>query len=370
MTSPAARSKTGAHLRMFGMDISIPLSGIVGVILIAWLWAPNFGTGGSGLPAAAVFAVGLYLCVLAHELAHGLMARATGNHVHGITLWILGGYTVYERERLTPGREFIIAGSGPAVTLALAGVCWGAAGGAAATELPQVVVAILQALAVTNLLLGIVNLLPGLPLDGGGLVRAIVWAITGNEYRGTMVAGWVGRLLGLLIGFVPLGLALVPGANISLVTAVLGAVFGAFIWFGATQSIRMAKVESRLPKLSAATMARRAVPIGAEDSVAVAMSKIAQGQAGAGVVMRVDQPVGIISDAAIAAVPLERQAWVPARSVASTLTSETVVDYRLTGRDLISALQQMRANEVLVCDEHGSIYGVLFISDIEAAINN
>lgn len=83
------------------MPVKVPLSGIIGAVVIALLWTPTFTTEtSSGLSTAAVFAVMLYLCILVHELAHGFSARALGNRVHGITLWVLGGYTVYERSML------------------------------------------------------------------------------------------------------------------------------------------------------------------------------------------------------------------------------------------------------------------------------
>ena len=102
------------------LPLLVLIGGILGVLLIAYLWTPNFSQPGrSGIVLAVVFAVLLYLGVLVHELAHAWAARAFGYPVHGITLWLLGGYTVYERRTSRPWPELVIAVIGPVSTLLL-----------------------------------------------------------------------------------------------------------------------------------------------------------------------------------------------------------------------------------------------------------
>ncbi len=361
-------SGSGLRLRILGMPVRVPISGLIGVGVIAWLWAPSFDIGSGGLLTAIVFAVLLYVAILFHELAHGLTARRLGQHVQGITLWILGGFTVYERDRLTPGREAAIAASGPATTLVIAAGCAFATSALLGTAPPEVVL-VLDALAVTNLLLGILNLLPGLPLDGGGIVRAAVWRVTGSEYRGTLVAAWVGRVLAVVVVAVPLVLAVLPNSPVGLQTALVGAVFGVFLWIGATASLRAAKLDARIPALAAAQLARRAVPSRPGDSLALASDRMAQAQAGAIVVVDDEgRPIGIVNDAAAAATPPERRAWVPVSALAITLAPGAGIDYRLTGHALIDALRELDGPVALVRDADGAVYGVLFIDDVEAAL--
>lgn len=370
MSDEAAGTRSsGLHWNVLGMPVSVPLSGILGVALIAWLWTPSFGSGPTAIVAAIVFAVLLYLGILAHELAHGVSARRLGHKVHGITLWIFGGYTVYERDGTTPGKEAVIAASGPIVTLGLAG------GFYALTELlqgsaPDEVVRVAAALAWTNLLLGVINLLPGLPLDGGGVVAAAVWAITGKETSGLKAAAWAGRILALLVAATPLFLAALPGSNIDLITVVVLAIFGVFLWTGATASLRRAQIEQRLPDLSAATLARRAVPAHPRDSLAIAQQRMMDAGAGAIVVQSDDgTALGIVNESAANATPAERRPWVPVSSMASTLPDESSINADLQGRDLISELQRLRLPAVLVRDDSGGIYGVLFIDDVEKALS-
>lgn len=370
MTDQATpRRSSGLRWQLFGMPVSVPLSGMIGVAVIAWLWAPTFGSGPAAILAAVVFALLLYAGILAHELAHGLSARKLGHKVHGITLWIFGGYTVYERDGTTPGKEATIAASGPIVTLALAAgfyflaqILQGAA--------PEEVVRVAAALAWTNLLLGVINLLPGLPLDGGGVVSAAVWAISGRESTGLKAAAWAGRVLAILVAATPLVLAALPGSNVDLITVMVLAIFGVFLWTGATASLRRAQLEQRLPQLSAFSLARRAVPASPRDSLAIAQQRMSDAGAGAIVVQSDDgTPLGIVNESAANATPPERRPWVPVSSLATTLPMDHSIDSSLEGRDLITALQRLRLPAVLVRDSSGAIYGVLFIDDVEQALN-
>jgi len=367
-SSTTGRS-SGLNWQLLGMPVSVPLSGILGVILIAWLWTPTFGTGASAIIAGAVFAVMLYLSILAHEVAHGISARTLGHRVHGITLWIFGGYTVYERDGSTPGKEATIAASGPIVTLGLAGIFYvltQVLGGWAPDEVLRVV----AALAWTNLLLGVINLLPGLPLDGGGVVAAAVWAMTGRETTGMRSAAWAGRILAIVVALIPLIWASLPGSNIDLITVVVLAVFGLFLWTGATASLRRAQLEDKLPVLSAQALARRAVPVNPRDSVALAEQRMAEAGAGAIVVQGDDGSVlGIVNEAAVAATPVERRPWIPVTSMATSLPTENSVSADLAGRELIEELQRLRLPAVLVRDPAGAIFGVLFVDDVETALS-
>ena len=186
----------GLRFHIAGFPVAVPLGGILGVLLIAYLWTPNFSQPGrSGIVLAVVFAVLLYAGVLVHELAHAWAARAFGYPVHGITLWLLGGYTVYERRTSRPWPELVIAVIGPVSTLLLAGLCWVLAESTTgSTSL------LLGALAWTNGLLGILNLLPGAPLDGGGVVKSLVWRASGSESTGAKAAGYAGLVIAVLLG--------------------------------------------------------------------------------------------------------------------------------------------------------------------------
>ena len=139
----------------------------------------------------------LYASVVAHELSHSLVAKRFGLPVNRITLHILGGVSEIGEEPPTPRREFAVAAAGPALSLVVGGVAYALY---QALEPYTVVWVLVQALAYANLLVGVFNLLPGLPLDGGRILRAIVWAVTGNPIAATRVAARAGQgLAGLLM---------------------------------------------------------------------------------------------------------------------------------------------------------------------------
>lgn len=233
--------ESGLRFTVAGFPVSLPLGGILGVLLIAYLWAPNFaGPSGNGLVLAGVFAVLLYLGVFVHELAHAWAARAFGYPVHGITLWLLGGYTVYERRDSRPWPELAISVVGPVSTLAIAAGCWLLAGLSSGS-----VAELAGALAWTNLLLGVLNLLPGAPLDGGGIVKALVWRLTGSETTGGRAAGYAGMVIAGLLALLTVW-AFLNGAGFLFLTLLLAG----FIGFGAYQSVRGAAAGPSLRALA------------------------------------------------------------------------------------------------------------------------
>jgi Zn-dependent protease len=152
--------------------------------------------GGIRYLVAAAFVILLYLSVLVHELSHSVVARGYGLPVRRILLYPLGGISEIEQEPQTPGREFVVSAAGPVLSLLLGAAGWG---------LAQVFTAgisgsLVRQLMVANIIVGIFNLLPGLPLDGGRMLRAVVWKITKRPATATIAAAWVGRARGRAAG--------------------------------------------------------------------------------------------------------------------------------------------------------------------------
>lgn len=138
----------------------------------------------------------LYLSVLLHEFGHSFTALSQGVKVRSITLFFLGGVANTESECRTARGEFLIAAAGPAVSLVLGLALLGIRHNAA--HLAPALGQMAENLGGLNLMLALFNLLPGLPLDGGRIVKAIVWQLTGNQQRGIDVANALGRVLSLL----------------------------------------------------------------------------------------------------------------------------------------------------------------------------
>jgi Zn-dependent protease/CBS domain-containing protein len=142
--------------------------------------------------------------LLAHELTHAVLARHYGMGVKRITLWMLGGAAELEGEPPSPKADLLIAASGPGASLLVGGVCFGG-GYLAQGWLPALAVSGLVWLGITNLILGVFNLLPGAPLDGGRVLRAVVWMRTGDRARAAVIAAKAGQMLGVML--IALGLA-------------------------------------------------------------------------------------------------------------------------------------------------------------------
>jgi Zn-dependent protease len=151
------------------------------------------------LVAGAVAAVLLVASILIHELAHAVVARANGVEVDRIVLWLLGGTAQLRSEPRTPGADLAVAVAGPATSVALGGVFWLANIAWLAIAGDGLVAATLGYLAFINVLLAVFNLMPAAPLDGGRVLRAAVWAGTGDRTRAAVLAARAGRFLGLAL---------------------------------------------------------------------------------------------------------------------------------------------------------------------------
>jgi Zn-dependent protease/CBS domain-containing protein len=311
---------------------------------------------------ALVFAVFLYVSVLLHELAHCVVALRYGLPVRRITLYLLGGVSEIEREPDSPGREFMVAFAGPLLSLALAG-----AGYVAYQFVAQdtIVGVLIYQLWLANLIVGIFNLLPGLPLDGGRMLRAGVWKATRNPGSGTIAAAWVGRGLAVALIGVPLGLSLITGQGQDLPFLLWSVLLASFIWLGAGQSLRAAKVRAKMPQVQARTLARPSVAVTAEVPLAEAIRRAEQARAGAIVVVDHDgRPIAIVNEAAVNATPEQRRPWVTVGALARSLEPSLVLPADLEGEPLIDAMRQTPAGEYLLVERGGEIYGVLATSDV------
>ena len=161
------------------------------------------------------------------------MARRLGFPVSSITLHFLGGMTSIEGEARTPRQEFLIAVVGPLTSIAVGVVALGLW---FVTPDGLLLVAV-EGLAGANLLVGVLNLVPGLPLDGGRVLKSAVWKVSGNVHRGTIVAGWAGRVTAVAAMAWPVLQSRVTGVEPTILDFVLGFVIAAFLWSGATAAM-------------------------------------------------------------------------------------------------------------------------------------
>jgi len=192
-----------------GIEISLHVSWLIIMVLLTWSLATGwFAIQYPGWSPSAYWVLSisasllLFGSVLAHELAHSLIARARGLPVKNITLFIFGGVSNIEREPQRPGIELQIALVGPLTSLAIGGLALLLLRAIQGGTSP--LAALLGYLGVMNILLGLFNLVPGFPLDGGRVLRAIVWKVSGNVHKATRVATFVGQAIAYLLIFIGL----------------------------------------------------------------------------------------------------------------------------------------------------------------------
>ncbi len=263
--------------RIFGITIRIDWSWLFIFLLIAWNLGTVFTqvhpgwTIGLVWLTATVAAVLFFGSVLAHELAHSLVARARGVPVRSITLFLLGGVSDIQREPSSPLAEFLITIVGPATSIvlgllliSLSGVAIGPLDAVAGSPFNLVrrldpLTTLLLWLGTINIVVGLFNLIPGFPLDGGRILRSILWAITRNLRRATHWASLVGQAIAWLM--ILTGIAMIFGVRLPLLgTGFISGLWLIFIgWFlnsAAAQSYRQVIIEDILAGVSVSQLMR------------------------------------------------------------------------------------------------------------------
>ncbi|MBA2559871.1 MAG: site-2 protease family protein [Propionibacteriales bacterium] len=355
---------------MAGIDVTVASSWFLVVGLIAVLIAPRVqqevpGLGSWAYLAGLVFAVLLYGSVLLHEIAHALAALAFDMPVTSINLHFLGGATEIEGEATTPWREFVIAVVGPLTSLAVGGVAWGAMrafdGG--------LIWFTIGALASANLVVGVLNLVPGLPLDGGRILQSVVWGVTRRRSLGVVVAAWGGRVAAVAVMAYPLVL-LLRGLQPAIINYLFAFMIGSFLWGGATHALTTSKMAARLPGIQARRLARPAIGVPADLPLSEAIRRAQEANAGSVVVVSSDgRPAGIVNEAAVVSTPVERRPWLPVGDCARRLEEGLMLPADLDGEPLLRAMNRTPATEYVLLEADGTVYGVLVTKDVDNAFH-
>lgn len=233
---------------LFGIPFFIDPSWFFILALVTLLKAGNFDPSFQSISAwslGLVMALLLFASVLLHELGHSLVARSQGIKVNSITLFIFGGVAAIDRESQTPGDAFQVAIAGPGVSLCLFGLFYGLTQVLPTENLGYLVAADLARI---NLVLTLFNLIPGLPLDGGQVLKAAIWKLTGNRLQGVRWAAQAGKVIGSLAIAVSVGLALLTGVW----TILWLALIGSFVYRNANAYDRLTILQAALLELQAA----------------------------------------------------------------------------------------------------------------------
>ena len=372
MTTPAPPPLRGVSLgRVRGVPVLVSPSWLLFAAFVVFAFGPQLAQQHgpvAGYGGAAAFAVLLLASVLLHEIGHCAVALAFGLPVRSITVTFLAGLTEITKPPQTPAREYAVAVVGPTVSLLLAGLGWAGRDLFAAGSLPF---ELLTVVAGANALVALFNLLPGLPLDGGRVVRAAVWRATGDPDRATRSAAWAGRIVALVVVPVVL-LGVLPAVGlgrVSIPTVLFTGLVAAFIYAGASATLQHARLTARLPAATVAALARPALPVAADVPLAEAVRRAQEARVHAVVVVDGEgRPRAVVSETAVLAVPEDRRPWVPVSSVARTLQEGLVLDPSLAGERLLEAMRRTPASEYVVDGPPGGGVRVLVAADVAAAV--
>ncbi|HXG26699.1 MAG TPA: site-2 protease family protein [Candidatus Binatia bacterium] len=357
----------GASLRVLsvgGIDVFVHVSWLVIFLLITWSLGTSYfpaavpdATDAQHFILGAVAAVLLLVSVLLHELAHSFVAKARGLGVHSITLFIFGGVSNLAGEAKRPGTEFQIAIVGPLTSFAIAVVAFLVAESVDVAP----VAAVAGYLAAINVLLGVFNLVPGFPLDGGRVLRSIVWSATGSLQRATDIAAGAGTLVAwglMLLGFWRL-------LNGDVFGGLWMAAIGWFLQNAAETSQRQTRVESQLRNLRVRDVANRsATPADAATSVAELIERyILPGGQRAVPIVSGDRLLGIVTLSDVARVPVEDRGRTTAAEIMSGPDSLVTVTPETPLRDAVERLAQGDFEQLPVVDG-GRLLGLLTRADV------
>ncbi|MEO0406102.1 MAG: site-2 protease family protein [Cyanobacteria bacterium P01_A01_bin.135] len=304
----------------------------------------------------------MFSSVLLHELGHSAAAIRQGIEVKSITLFIFGGIASLGEESKTPGGAFWVAIAGPLVSFVLFGIF---AGVGLFTPISGPLAAIVSLLAYINLVLGVFNLIPGLPLDGGNVLKSIVWKITGKPYKGVAFASRVGQVigwLGIILGFNSI-LGFSDQFGISLIGSPWTILIGWFLLQNAGRSAQSAAVQEQISDLTAADAIYQPSPVVDAD---LSLREFANDYLiGSDATWRkylvVDSDrhlLGEISVEAIKSVPTMNWWDVPVRDLVQPVTLPQVRD----SAPLIDVLPQLSsegATTILVTTETDAVVGIL-----------
>ncbi|HEY8869598.1 MAG TPA: site-2 protease family protein [Candidatus Limnocylindrales bacterium] len=250
------RSGSVRLFRIAGIDVNVHISWLVIFGLVTWSLSQEYFIPPlvPSLPEAerltlgAAAAILLFVSVLLHELAHSFVARWRGLGAHSITLFIFGGVSTLEGDAPQASTEFLVAIVGPLMSFALAGVSY-----VLASAIDEArAAALLSYLFVINGLLGVFNLVPGFPLDGGRVLRSIVWTVTGSRRRGLEIAVAVGQLVSY--GFMILGFVWVLSGE--LLNGIWFVAIGWFLQNAGSANLRAVRLEDALKGIAVRNVLR------------------------------------------------------------------------------------------------------------------
>ena len=370
--------------RVFGIRVGVDISWFLVLFLIIWSlsgYYEDVAPGSNSFVLATISALLFFLSILLHEFGHALVAIRNGIPIQGIDLWLFGGVAKLGRDSDSPGVEFRIAVAGPVVTLVIAAVCLGL--GALISSPSEVIessrfddstsgatLAILGYLASINIIILVFNLIPGFPLDGGRIARAIAWKLTGDRNRATRFAGMLGRFFGwALVGF---GIFMVIAWN-NIVGGIWLGFIGFFLAQAAGSAVAQADFADRIGGIRVSDV-MDAEPVAVPDAMPLDQAEqeffLRYGWPWFPVVDRTGRLVGVVTQEAIASMPESGRATRPVASVMARDDGDSGLRARVEDplEDLLGRDGLARLGAVMAVDGDGVLRGIVTIEAVQRAL--
>ena len=370
--------------RLFGINIKIDWSWLLIFFLVTWNLVSVFGqihsawSFGLQVGIALLASILFFLSVLAHELAHSLVAKAQGMNVRSITLFLFGGVSNIQRNPDSPLNEFLMAAVGPITSLVLGVIfIFLASTGIRSIDISNLTnlaaglspqATILLWLGPINIILGIFNLIPGFPLDGGRILRSIFWGITNNLKKATRWASYIGQGIAWLM--IVAGISMIFGIQIPFFgSGFINGIWLAFIgWFlnsAAVNSYQQILVQDILEGVTVQQMMRVDAPVVEPDCSVSALvhDHIMQTDDHAFPVIQYERLVGLVTLEDVRKVPRDQWEQVPVQRI---MTSADQLETVNPDDDAEEALKKLRNKDVrqLPVLRGDSLVGVLRRRDI------
>jgi Zn-dependent protease len=331
--------------RLFGIPLELDYSWFLIFALMTWMLAVSYFPSefaswpkGEYWLVGAITALMLFVSVVLHELGHSVVAQRFHIVVRRITLFVFGGVSDIASEPPSAGAEFWIAIAGPVVSFALAGIFALLQTTVAGT---QPLLALVKYLAYINAVLAVFNLIPGFPLDGGRVFRAIVWGVTKNLRRATVIAANVGRFIAF--GFILFGVWQVLTGNL------VGGIWIAFIgWFLETAAVSQIQ-QQNLSRLLQGHSVREAMDthyasVDADETLQQLVDeRILSGGGRSFAVMSQGEPIGLLTIHQVREVP--REQWSSTR-VRDHMLPLTALHTIRPEEDMVEAMKEMDSDGV------------------------